>query len=109
MVAIGSQSGREFPSYVLSRYACYIIAQNADPGKIEVAMAQTYFAIKTREKEVGENMVEDNKRVFLRNEMKIHNKNLAGAAKTAGVNNWMRDIWGYTEVFVKKIFIHVKN
>ncbi len=88
MVLTGPDAQREFPSYKLSRYACYLIAQNGDPRKVEIAKAQTYFAIKTREKEVEDNLIEDNKRVFLRGEMKEHNKNLASAAKNAGVNNY---------------------
>lgn len=88
MVDIGSNTQRKFPSYKLSRYACYLIAQNGDPRKVEIAKAQTYFAIKTRQKEVEDLLVEDNKRVFLRDEMKEHNKNLASAAKHAGVHNY---------------------
>lgn len=88
MVDIGSGTQREFRSYKLSRYACYLIAQNGDPRKIAIAKAQTYFAIQTRQKEVADSLIEDNKRVFLREEMKEHNKNLASAAKQAGVNNY---------------------
>ncbi len=88
MVEIGSNTKRKFPSYKLSRYACYLIAQNGDPRKVEIAKAQTYFAIQTRRQEIQENLVEDQKRVFLRGEMKEHNKNLASAAKQAGVVNY---------------------
>lgn len=88
MVDIGSGTQREFPSYKLSRYACYLIAQNGDPRKVEIAKAQTYFAIQTREKEIQENLIEDQKRVYLRKEMKVHNKNLFSTAKKAGVTNY---------------------
>lgn len=88
MVDLGSGAQREFPSYKLSRYACYLIAQNGDPRKVEIAKAQTYFAIKTRQKEMEDLLVEDNKRVCLRDEMKEHNKNLASTAKHAGVTNY---------------------
>jgi DNA-damage-inducible protein D len=83
MVDIGSGAMREFPSYKLSRYACYLIAQNGDPRKVEIAKAQTYFAIKTRQKEIEDLLIEDNKRVYLRDEMKEHNKNLASTAKNS--------------------------
>jgi DNA-damage-inducible protein D len=88
MVNIGSMSERKFSSYKLSRYACYLIAQNGDPRKVEIAKAQTYFAIKTRQKEIEDNLIEDNKRVFLRGEMKEHNKNLASVAKRSGVTDY---------------------
>lgn len=87
MVSIGSEAKREVSDYHLSRYACYLIAQNGDPRKEEIALAQTYFAIQTRKQEMHEQMIEDGKRVFLREEMKTHNKNLAKAAKEAGVIN----------------------
>ena len=88
MVDIGSGSRRMFPSYLLSRYACYLIAQNGDPRKIEIARAQTYFAIQTRRQEATDGLIEDNKRLFLRDEMREHNKHLASAAKEAGVTNY---------------------
>lgn len=88
MVDIGSGTVREFPSYKLSRYACYLIAQNGDPRKPEIAKAQTYFAVKTREREVEQDLIEDGKRVYLREEMKGRNKHLASAAKQAGVSNY---------------------
>ncbi|MCU0240704.1 MAG: DNA damage-inducible protein D, partial [Pyrinomonadaceae bacterium] len=75
----------------LSRYACYLIVQNADPSKEIVAQGQTYFAIQTRLHEIRQmdeyNQLhsEDEKRLFLRNELKKHNLQLADAAKSAGV------------------------
>ncbi len=88
MVAIGSGARRSFPSYQLSRYACYLIIQNSDPSKEIVAMGQTYFAIQTRRQEMADLLVEDNKRINLRGEIKKHNTSLAEAANNAGVKNY---------------------
>ncbi len=91
MVSIGSKTEREVESVKLSRYACYLIVQNADPGKEVVALGQTYFAVQTRLQEIQQIeeynrlSTEDEKRVFLRNELSKHNIQLAAAAKDAGV------------------------
>jgi DNA-damage-inducible protein D len=91
MVAIGSGAAREMPSVALSRYACYLIVQNADPSKPIVALGQTYFAVQTRKQELVEQAgyqklrTEEEKRIFLRDQLKVHNKQLAGTAKSAGV------------------------
>lgn len=94
MVAVGSGAEREIEDIILSRYACYLIAQNADAKKRPVAFAQTYFAIQTRRQEIREQeeqeyhpLSEDERRVMLREEIKTHNKHLASAAKNAGVKN----------------------
>jgi len=85
MVDIGSGAQRPVQAVYMSRYACYLIIQNADPGKEIVALGQTYFAVQTRKQEVSEQEVEDNRRLLLRQEMKTHNLRLAGAAREAGV------------------------
>lgn len=87
MVEIGSGARRPIKDWMLSRYACYLVIQNADPSKPLVALGQTYFATQTRKQEL-ENQArqqEDQKRLLLRDEMKTHNTRLAGAAKQAGV------------------------
>lgn len=91
MVGIGSGAERQMESVRLSRYACYLIVQNADPGKEIVALGQTYFAVQTRLQETQQLeayqqfKTEEEKRLFLRKEMFEHNKQLATAAKNAGV------------------------
>lgn len=90
MVNIGSNAERELEDYELSRYACYLIVQNADPRKKVVALGQTYFAVKTRQQELIENfdqLTEDKKRLAIRNEMILHNKSLAEAAQMAGIED----------------------
>ena len=85
MIEIGKGGQRPVHSVYMSRYACYLIVQNADPSKEIVALGQTYFAIQTRRQEVSEQELEDNRRLLLRQEMKTHNVRLAGAAKEAGI------------------------
>lgn len=92
MVELGSGAEREIEDIVLSRYACYLVAQNADGRKRPVAFAQTYFAIQTRRQEIADQeaqeyqpLSEDERRCLLRDEIKTHNKHLASAAKNAGV------------------------
>lgn len=88
MVPLGSWAERKLTDYHLSRYACYLIAQNGDPRKSEIAQAQTYFAIQTHRQEKADNLIEDKKRVYLREELTEHNKSLASTAKQAGVWNY---------------------
>lgn len=89
MVSIGSNAERQIDSIKMSRYACYLAVQNANPAKVIVAQAQTYFAAQTRRAEVlldNDPLSEDEeKRLILRKEMSKHNTHLASAAKEAGV------------------------
>ena len=85
MVGIGSGAQRSVSTVMMSRYACYLVIQNADPAKEIVALGQTYFAVQTRRQELTDQEIEAQRRLFLRAEMKAHNVQLADAAKGAGV------------------------
>ena len=88
MVLLGSGAQRLVDDIALSRYACYLIVMNGDPRKEVIALGQTYFAIKTRERELSEqfdNLNENQKRLAIRSELKTHNKSLFEAAQLSGV------------------------
>lgn len=85
MVGIGSGARRPIKTTLMSRYACYLAIQNADPGKDIVALGQTYFAIQTRRQELDDQEIEADRRLMLREELKKHNVKLADAAKDCGV------------------------
>jgi len=85
MVIIGSGAERPIKTIRMSRYACYLAIQNADPQKEIVAHGQTYFAIQTRRQELEDESIEEERRLLLRDEMRRHNVQLMGAAKCAGV------------------------
>ena len=92
MVEIGSNTQRKLNEYKLSRYACYLIAQNGDARKKVIALAQTYFAIQTRKQELTEqeyrNLTEGEKRLYQRNLTKKGKYSLNKTAKKAGVKNF---------------------
>ena len=91
MIEIGKGGKRPVETVKLSRYACYLIVQNADPSKKVVANGQTYFAVQTRIAEIKQmdeyNRLtdEEEKRLFLRHQLAHHNSLLAETAKNAGV------------------------
>ena len=92
MVQIGSGAYREQIDYKLTRYACYLIAQNGDSRKKVIALAQTYFAVQTRKQEISEKeysmLTEDEKRFYQRDLTRKGNYSLNQAAKNAGVKNF---------------------
>ncbi len=92
MVQIGSGAYREQIDYELTRYACYLIAQNGDSRKKVISLAQTYFAVQTRKQEISEkeyiSLTEDEKRFYQRNLTKKGNYSLNQTAKKAGVKNF---------------------
>ena len=85
MIEVGKGAQRRVKTVMMSRYACYLAIQNADPSKEIVAQGQTYFAIQTRRQELSDEQVETQRRLAIRAELRTHNSQLADAAKDAGV------------------------
>ena len=85
MITIGKGGQRSVQTVMMSRYACYLVIQNADPAKEIVAVGQTYFAVQTRRQELSDQESEEQRRLTIRSELRMHNSQLAGAAKGAGV------------------------
>ena len=94
MVDIGSKTKRKVIDYKLSRYASYLIVMNGNPKKEIIALAQTYFAIQTRKQELSEKeyreLIEDEKRFYMRNKVKSGNYNLNKTAVNSGVKDLAR-------------------
>ncbi len=89
MIEVGKGGAREVDDYQLSRFACYLIAQNGDPRKPEIAYAQKYFAIQARKQELSEQLAADQERLDLRKQTSEEFKALSGAARQAGVQDRM--------------------
>lgn len=87
MVEIGSGSQREIQDIALTRYACYLVAQNGDPTKPEIAFAQSYFAVQTRKAELVEQRLLDSERVRAREKLSQTEKQLSGILYERGVDN----------------------
>ena len=92
MIITAKNAKRNIKDYKLSRYACYLIAQNSDSRKKVIALAQTYFAVQTRRQELMDNeyslMSEDEKRLYQRNLTRKGNYSLNQTAKKVGVKNF---------------------
>ena len=89
MIEVGKGGIREVPDYQLSRFACYLIAQNGDPRKPQIAQAQKYFAIQARRQELTDELTADLERLELRKETAEEFKALSSAAQGAGVQSKM--------------------
>jgi DNA-damage-inducible protein D len=89
MIGIGKGGQRDVEDYHLSRFACYLIAQNGDPRKVEIAEAQKYFAIQARRQEMSDALAADLERLEIRKQASEEFKALSGAARDAGVQDRM--------------------
>ena len=85
MVTTGSGAQRQIQDYLLTRYACYLVAQNGDPRKVEIAQAQTYFAIQTRKQELNEQYEIENKRLQSRAKLKQTEQKIESTVYTRGI------------------------
>lgn len=83
---VGYGNGREIQDFALSRYACYLVAQNADPRKQQVAHAQAYFATQTRKQEIAEQDSKEFKRILAREKLSVTEKKFSGVLNNRGVD-----------------------
>ena len=88
MIRAGKGAERTVVDFELSKYACYLIAQNGDPDKPEIAQAQAYFNIQTFRQEQFQSMSDEEKRLHVRTQVINNNKTLFDSAKSSGVRNF---------------------
>lgn len=86
LVLTGSGASRKIEDFLLTRLACYLIAQNGDPRKPEISLSQIYFASQTRKQEILEHREYENKRLESRNKLKLTEKKIEGTVYERGIN-----------------------
>jgi len=110
LMAIGKGGKRPVKDYFLSRYACYLIAMNADPKKARVALAQSYFAVQARRQELADALTDDEKRLEIRDRVRESSTALNSTASRAGVKHFAffhdagyRGMYNASQATVKKM------
>jgi DNA-damage-inducible protein D len=109
MVSIGSGAEKEIEDILLTRYACYLIAQNGDSRKPAIAFAQTYFAVQTRRTELIEQRLQETERVEARTKLRETEKILSGILYERGVDDKLRICMKINDTLTKQTTRHIPS